>query len=71
LEVPLTTFPADHQPWTEIPTELLRAELLRRADGDTQPECGSGKTGHYNTGLHVFALFLILGVSTLGTSHCQ
>ncbi|KAK0657974.1 Zinc/iron permease [Cercophora newfieldiana] len=53
----------DH-PWASIPTELLRAELLRRADGDTRPQCGSGKTGHYDTGLHVFALVLIFAVST-------
>ncbi|KAK4444155.1 Zinc/iron permease [Podospora aff. communis PSN243] len=53
----------DHA-WTSIPTELLRAELLRRDDGDTRPECGSGKIGHYDTAVHVFALFLILTVST-------
>ncbi|KAK0631310.1 Zinc/iron permease [Immersiella caudata] len=51
--------------WASIPTELLRAELLRRADGNDQPQCGSGKIGHYDTGAHVAALFLILVVSTL------
>lgn len=53
--------------WSSIPTDILRAELSRRADGDdARPECGSGKQGSYHTGLHVFALFLILAVSTAG-----
>ncbi|KAK4187918.1 Zinc/iron permease [Podospora australis] len=55
-------------PWSEIPTSLLLAELSRR-DASSEPDrpvCGSGKTNHgYDTGLHVFALFLILTVSTL------
>lgn len=49
-----------------LSTEFLRAELLRR---DERPACGSkaGK-GAYNTSLHVFALFLILGLSTAACS---
>ncbi|EFX04813.1 zip family zinc transporter [Grosmannia clavigera kw1407] len=53
-----------------IPTEILRAELARRASDEeagqpTRPVCGSGKKGAYETGLHVFALFLILTISIL------
>ncbi|KAK4152686.1 Zinc/iron permease [Chaetomidium leptoderma] len=52
--------------WSSIPTELLLAELSRRDDGQDRPACGSGKTGSsYDTGIHVFALFLILTLSTL------
>ncbi|KAI0201527.1 ZIP family zinc transporter [Astrocystis sublimbata] len=56
--------------WSSIPTELLRAELLRRKEGDgdgpsEKPACGSGDKGTYDTSLHVFALFLILTLSTL------
>lgn len=55
--------------WSSIPTELLRAELLKRGNtnGTTtgRPQCGSGKKGDYNTGAHVFALFLVLTLSTL------
>ncbi|KAK3392872.1 Zinc/iron permease [Podospora didyma] len=55
--------------WSSIPTELLRAELSKRDDGNgagsQQPECGSGKRGHYDKGLHVLALFVILFLSTL------
>lgn len=55
-------------PWSSIPTELLRAELSKRMSDDTdtsRPQCGSGEKGEYNTGLHVFALVLILLLSTL------
>ncbi|KAK3309370.1 Zinc/iron permease [Chaetomium strumarium] len=52
--------------WSSIPTDLLLAELSRRDDAQDRPACGSGKNGsHYNTGIHVFALFLILTLSTL------
>jgi hypothetical protein len=48
---------------------MLREELLRRR-GDLEqqrPECGTkGNRGSYNTPLHVFALFLILALSTAG-----
>lgn len=48
---------------------MLQAELQRRQDGSTKPACGTeGRGGTYNTGIHVFALFLILGLSTLGTA---
>lgn len=51
---------------------LLRAELARRqtsSDENDRPACGSGrKNANYNTGLHVFALFLILVLSTLACS---
>ncbi|KXX76796.1 Zinc-regulated transporter 2 [Madurella mycetomatis] len=56
---------ANDLPWSSIPTELLLAELSRRDDSDGRPACGSGKRGSYDTGLHVFALFLILILSTL------
>lgn len=46
----------------------LRAELLRRQE-DERPTCGTkGRKGTYNTPLHVFALVLILTLSTAGTS---
>ncbi|KAF1912662.1 Zinc/iron permease [Ampelomyces quisqualis] len=52
--------------YAEIPTHLLRAELQRRQD---QPTCGTkGARGHYNTSLHVFALVLILTLSTAACS---
>jgi len=51
--------------WSSIPTELLLAELSRRDDASERPACGSGKKGSYDTGIHVFALFLILTLSTL------
>ncbi|KAL2133276.1 hypothetical protein VTI74DRAFT_2619 [Chaetomium olivicolor] len=51
--------------WSSIPTELLLAELSRRDDANERPACGSGKKGSYDTGIHVFALFLILILSTL------
>ncbi|PVI08083.1 Zinc/iron permease [Periconia macrospinosa] len=50
--------------WIDIPTHLLRAELLRR-DQNERPECGTkGSKGQYNTAIHVFALLLILALST-------
>lgn len=53
--------------WSSIPTEWLLAELAKRDDGttaDPKPQCGSGKKGSYDTALHVFALVLILVLST-------
>ncbi|EXJ88597.1 hypothetical protein A1O1_05527 [Capronia coronata CBS 617.96] len=51
---------------TKLPLEVLRAELDRRKE---KPTCGTpGKQGSYNTGIHVFALFLLLGLSTLACS---
>lgn len=53
--------------WTDIPTDLIRAELNRRQDGPQKPACGSGHVeGAYNTSLHVGALVLILVLSTAG-----
>jgi zinc transporter 1/2/3 len=55
--------------WADVPTALLRAELLRREDGGSEqpPACGSGHVkGSYNTPLHVGALILVLTLSTLG-----
>lgn len=47
-----------------FPLDALLAELERR---DEKPSCGTrSKQGSYNTGIHVFALFLILALSTLG-----
>ncbi|KAF2831112.1 Zinc/iron permease [Ophiobolus disseminans] len=56
--------------YAEIPTHLLRAELHRRQqDGQERPACGTkGGRGHYNTPIHVFALFLILTLSTAACS---
>ncbi|KAI1622649.1 Zinc/iron permease [Exophiala viscosa] len=52
---------------TLLPLELLHAELSRRQD--EKPVCGStGNHGTYNTGLHVLAIFIILGLSTLACS---
>ncbi|RMZ78027.1 hypothetical protein DV737_g4075, partial [Chaetothyriales sp. CBS 132003] len=51
-----------------LPLELLHAELQQRQDGD-KSKCGTtGKQGKYNNGLHVFALVLILVLSTLACS---
>lgn len=52
--------------WRDVPSHLLRAELLRRQE-DERPTCGTkGGKGHYNTPAHVFALVLILTLSTAG-----
>ncbi|RDW82820.1 hypothetical protein BP6252_03932 [Coleophoma cylindrospora] len=53
--------------WSSIPTKLLLAELARREDTNTteKPSCGSGVQGSYNTPAHVFALALILTLSTI------
>ncbi|KAJ8106425.1 hypothetical protein OPT61_g9544 [Boeremia exigua] len=54
---------------SHITTELLRRELQRRQDEAGKPTCGSkGGKKHYNTGLHVFALVLILALSTAACS---
>lgn len=58
-----------HTGLAEIPAHILHAELLRRQqDNDAgRPKCETkGGKGHYNTPLHVFALFLILALSTAG-----
>lgn len=49
-----------------ISTEILRAELARREEETIRPQCGSGIKGSYNTSAHVFALILILVLSTVG-----
>ncbi|KAG9677747.1 zinc-regulated transporter 2, partial [Aureobasidium melanogenum] len=56
--------------WSDIPTSALRAELLRRQAVDhDRPTCGTtGTTNDYNMPLHVFALVLILVLSTLACS---
>ncbi|KAF3001217.1 hypothetical protein E8E13_001683 [Curvularia kusanoi] len=52
-----------------ITSELLRRELQRRQEEAEKPECGSkGGKKHYNTGIHVFALVLILVLSTAACS---
>jgi len=52
---------------TALPVELLHAELRRRQESPYKPSCGStGNRGFYNTPVHVAAVFLILGLSTLG-----
>lgn len=56
--------------WSDIPTALLRAELVRRQDDSSKAACGSGKgRGSYNTSLHLAAFVLILVLSTAGQSH--
>ncbi|TVY38081.1 Zinc-regulated transporter [Lachnellula subtilissima] len=50
--------------WSSITTDLLRAELARRDEDATKPQCGSGVKGSYNTSAHVGALVLILVLST-------
>ena len=64
-QIPLPDVPAT---WTQIPTALLRAELQRRQNGnDEKPACGTGRANSdYNMALHVFAVVLILVLSTLG-----
>ncbi|KAF3764322.1 hypothetical protein M406DRAFT_62463 [Cryphonectria parasitica EP155] len=57
--------PAVDATLSSIPIDLLLAELAKRDDDDTRPACGSGKQGSYDTPLHVFALILILALSTL------
>lgn len=54
----------------DIPAHILHAELLRRQEEtDERPKCETkGGKGQYNTTLHVFALLLILTLSTAGTS---
>ncbi|KAF2013348.1 Zinc/iron permease [Aaosphaeria arxii CBS 175.79] len=55
--------------WTDIPTHILRDELRRRQTDDDRPACGTkGNRGTYNTPLHVFALVLILALSTIACS---
>lgn len=50
-----------------VAVELLHAELQRRQDESSKPACGStGKQGTYNVPIHVFAVFLILIISTIG-----
>ena len=54
-------------PYSEVSTALLLAELRRRQDASEKPECGSeGHRGTYNLPIHVFALVLILVLSTAG-----
>ncbi|KAF2847837.1 Zinc/iron permease [Plenodomus tracheiphilus IPT5] len=53
---------------SHISTHILQAELRRRDEHD-RPACGSkGAPKHYNTAAHVFALFLILFLSTAACS---
>ncbi|KAH7034619.1 Zinc/iron permease [Microdochium trichocladiopsis] len=67
---------SDLSAWaSSLPTEFLLAELSRRQDGDSagatdtaeppQPACGTKERGAYDTPLHVFALVLILTLSTI------
>ncbi|KAI0904624.1 zip family zinc transporter [Ustulina deusta] len=58
----------DGTSWSSIPSDMLRAELARRQEDNGvsgKPACGSGDRGAYDTPLHVFALVLILSLSTL------
>lgn len=63
----LTVVKGQPASWSQLPTSLLQAELSRRQASTDRPACGSRGTNQaYNTPLHVFALFLILTLSTLG-----
>jgi zinc transporter 1/2/3 len=60
--------PRSIQSWADIPTAFLHAELARRQDVNTErPACGSSTSSSYNTGIHVFALILILTLSVACT----
>ncbi|KAL5084412.1 hypothetical protein Trisim1_012020 [Trichoderma cf. simile WF8] len=52
--------------WASIPSSLLHAELQRRRDQGERPQCGGHNSGWYDTAAHVFALLLILVLSTIG-----
>ncbi|KAM4058632.1 ZIP zinc transporter [Hirsutella rhossiliensis] len=64
LEMQLIRAPADAS-WSSIPTSLLLQELRRREEETAKPQCGSRPKGWYDTVAHVFALLLILTLSTL------
>ncbi|KAF4968982.1 hypothetical protein FZEAL_10310 [Fusarium zealandicum] len=51
--------------WASIPTDMILAELKRRKEEGEKPECGSRTKGSYDMSAHVFALLLILVLSTL------
>ncbi|KIX01391.1 uncharacterized protein Z518_09116 [Rhinocladiella mackenziei CBS 650.93] len=52
-----------------LPLDLLHAEIQRRQDAPAKPPCGTeGRQGSYNMGVHVFAVFLILSLSTFACS---
>ncbi|KAM5355331.1 hypothetical protein ACJ41O_001977 [Fusarium nematophilum] len=51
--------------WASISTDAILAELKRRKEDGEKPECGSRTKGSYDTSAHVFALILILALSTL------
>ncbi len=53
---------------TQWSTRELLAELERRQNATGRPKCGGKGQGWYDMAAHVFALFLILALSTLGTS---
>ncbi|KAH0597590.1 hypothetical protein MHUMG1_04969 [Metarhizium humberi] len=57
--------PSPDPQWSAISTKLLLAELQRRKEDGERPACGSKETGWYDTAAHVFALLLILTLSTL------
>ena len=54
--------------WASISTDTILAELRRRQEDGEKPACGSRSKGSYDTSAHVFALVLILVLSTLGKS---
>lgn len=62
-----------HSPkWQALPIDMLRAMLSERQGDNGRPACGSGGSrGSYNTSIHVFALFLILFLSTAGMFQLQ
>ncbi|OAA62129.1 ZIP family zinc transporter [Cordyceps fumosorosea ARSEF 2679] len=50
---------------TQWSTTQLMAELQRRQNANGRPKCGGKGQGWYDMAAHVFALFLILALSTL------
>jgi zinc transporter 1/2/3 len=66
---PISSFTPAASVWSNIPLSALHAELQRRQEAGERPACGSSASKHaYNTPLHVFALFLILILSTAACS---
>lgn len=69
LSIVAASSPLPAPAWSSIPLHALHAEIVRRQEAGERPPCGSGASKHsYNTPLHVFALFLILVLSTAACS---
>ncbi|KAJ3494720.1 hypothetical protein NLG97_g3901 [Lecanicillium saksenae] len=62
---PPVTFALHSNDATQWSTRELLAELERRQNASGRPKCGGKGQGWYDMAAHVFALFLILALSTL------